>query len=935
VKQGSLRRSPTKVKQWSKYDVRPKVSIPTDIAPQEYARQCIAAAESSRLSPFSLHTEELALLKAHLSHSQVTTYLHIRNGILRLWTRNPLVAVLRDEAIGCAKDTRWFEVANLCYEWLVRRGYINYGCVENVDSRYPPPKSRGAKRKRKTIAVIGAGMSGLGCARQLEGLFAQYEDFFREQGEDPPRVVVLEGRDRIGGRVYSRGLSTKPTQSKLKTGSRATAEMGGMIITGFDRGNPLNIIVRGQLALPYHALRPTTTLYDSNGEPVDPRRDQLAESLYNDILDRVSDFKFKNPTPKTADGDRDLLEAGRDAPADGQKPIGTVEQAPAISREVSSSTAPDTKSRVLVAGASTVVSIPVSSDRLTGRAHLEPGVPAVHTAAYKARMMGWPLKSGVDDNRDLNMGPAVAVENATLGSVMDEAIKQYRDVVHILPLDLRLVNWHVANLEYSNAINYNELSLGGWDVDAGNEWEGKHTQIMGGYQQVPRGLLHCPHPLNVCKKSVVKRINYSITGDSISKIECEDGHVVEADYVVSTIPLGVLKRKCIEFEPPLPSWKAGAIQRVGFGVLNKIVLVYKKAFWDQSRDIFGVLREPIHRASLNQKDYSANRGRFFQWFNCTKTSGVPTLMALMAGDAAFQTEDTQDNILIAEATKVLRSVFGPTVPEPAEAVVTRWGHDKFAFGSYSYTGPKFKSDDYEVMARPIGNLFFAGEHTCGTHPATVHGAYISGLRAASEVLESMIGPIVIPEPLIPPKETITGLKRKASALSTQGPQHLKPSPLEIYEGEVWKEIYARLGEPPWPPAKISANPYILYGKDNFELARAKCEEGRRPGKGKPVPNEVRIMLAKMWKEALDAEKKPYNDRAAVQKQGYAAALSDYNVKALKWDQDAQAVRKEYEATHPFLPDRDEKEGWDTPSKRDRRAKKCGGYAEDSESDPDS
>jgi lysine-specific histone demethylase 1 len=708
--------------------------------------------------------------------------------------------------------------------------------------------------------------------------------------------------------------------------------MGGMIITGFDRGNPLNIIVRGQLALPYHALRPTTTLYDANGAPVDPRRDQLAESLYNDVLDRVSDFKFKTTPPKTVDGDRDLLEAGRDAPENGHKNFNTIEQDSATMSQGGPHSTLETTTTVLPPKADAVVPIPVSSDRLTGRAHVELGIPAVHTAAYKARMMGWPLKDGIDDRRDLNLGLAVASKGATLGSVMDDAIKQYRDVVHIMPLDLRLVNWHIANLEYSNAINYKELSLGGWDVDAGNEWEGKHTQIIGGYQQVPRGLLQCPQPLDVRKKSVVKRIVYNTgTTNTTSKIECEDGQIIEADCVVSTIPLGVLKEKSIAFEPPLPSWKTGAIERLGFGILNKVILVYKRAFWDQTRDIFGVLREPIHRASLNQKDYTANRGRFFQWFNCTKTSGVPTLIALMAGDAAFQTEGSQDKHLIAEATAVLKTVFGPTVPEPSEAIVTRWGQDRFARGSYSYTGPEFRQDDYEVMGKPVGNLFFAGEHTCGTHPATVHGAYISGLRAASEVLESMIGPITVPKPLILPKDSVANLKRKASDMSPQQVKDPKAARLEAYETEIWKAIYAKLGEPPWPPVKISANPYILYGKDNFEVARRKCEEGRRPGKGKPVPNEVRIMLAKMWKEASDAEKKPYNDRAALQKEAYAAALTDYTAKALKWDQDALAFRREYEVAHPSLPGPDEKDPWDTPSKRDRKAKKFSGYAEDSES----
>jgi len=91
-------------KQREKYDIRPKVSIPTDIAPSEYARQCIAAAEASRLNPYSLHPEEHDMLRRHITHQQVTTYLNIRNGILRLWTRNPMIGVERDEAIGCAKE---------------------------------------------------------------------------------------------------------------------------------------------------------------------------------------------------------------------------------------------------------------------------------------------------------------------------------------------------------------------------------------------------------------------------------------------------------------------------------------------------------------------------------------------------------------------------------------------------------------------------------------------------------------------------------------------------------------------------------------------------------------------------------------------------------------------------------------------------------------
>ena len=825
---------------------------------------------------------------------------------------------MQDEAIGCAKDPRWFDVASICHEWLVRRGYINYGCLEHRAPTADKKKQRGGKRKRKTIAVIGAGMSGLGCARQLEGLITEYENRFREMGEDPPRVIVLEGRDRIGGRVYSRAFQTKPSYPTLSYGSRHTAEMGGMIITGFDRGNPLNIIVRGQLALPYHALKPDTTIYDATGKPVDNNRDQLAEKLFNYILDRVSEYKFKQPTPIQIDGDKDLLDSGRESTVEGTRTIAEIEDSPEAAINGSTTLKTPTGNSPVTE----VQMIPVSSDRLTGRAHLELGIPAVHTAAYKAREIGWPLRPGVGIEHDLDLENAVKAKYSNLGSVFDEAIRQYTRIVDFTPLDLRLINWHVANLEYSNAIMCNRLSLGGWDLDAGNEWEGKHTMVAGGYQQVPRGLLNCPQPLNVRRQSKVIGIDYSSEGsESPSKIHCEDGGIIEADFVVSSIPLGVLKRQKIDFQPPLPDWKKGAIQRIGYGVLNKVVLVYDQAFWDESRDIFGALRNPPDRFTLIQEQYFSRRGRFFQWFNCSKTTGLPTLLALMAGKAAFETEATTNEALIAEATAVLRTVFGPHVPTPLEAVVTRWGQDEFSHGSYSYTGPDFERDDYDVMARPIGNLFFAGEHTCGTHPATVHGAYISGLRAASEVLEAMIGPMIVPEPLILPKDSSS--KRKSEAL--QSVKDPKQARIEAYEIEVWNAIWLKFGDRPWKPENKYANPYRMYSKENWEEAKRRCEEGRRPGKGKAIPNEVKKMVTKMWKEASEEEKKPYNERAEEQKAAHAASLAEYHVKSAKWDTEAVAFRAEYVEEHPYVPGPDEDS--ESPSRKQRRAKLASGYGE--------
>jgi lysine-specific histone demethylase 1 len=266
----------------------------------------------------------------------------------------------------------------------------------------------------------------------------------------------------------------------------------------------------------------------------------------------------------------------------------------------------------------------------------------------------------------------------------------------------------------------------------------------------------------------------------------------------------------------------------------------------------------------------------------------------MAGEAGFETEHSSNDSLVAEATEVLRSVFGQDVPYPVEAMVTRWGSDRFARGSYSSAAPGMQPEDYDVMARPVGNLFFAGEHTIGTHPATVHGAYLSGLRAASEVLETLIGPIEVPTPLILPRDSVLLRKRKEPA------QDQQPARLQAYENEIQTYIQSKLGGRPSRPAKVAGNAYILYSKDLFDVARKKCEENRKPGKGgRAVPNEVRIMTSKMWRDASPEERKPYEDQATEQKRGYAEAVQAWTRATERWDQEAAALRTAYEKENPF------------------------------------
>lgn len=902
---------------------RPRSSIPSKIHPSVYGGQCVRAAYASRLNPYALHRQEQEFLQDHLCHVHVTIYLNIRNGILLLWGRNPMVAVTREEALGCAKDYRWMNLASFAYDWLSRNGYINHGCVEAPLAPVKP--KRGRRKEGPTIIVIGAGMAGLGCARQLESLFRQYRD-----SNAMPRVILLEGRRRVGGRIYSHPLHSLKSET-LPDGLVPKAEMGAQIIVGFDHGNPLDQIVRGQLALHYHKIRDVSTIYDIDGSPVNEVQDAMAEKLYNDLLDRTGFYRHKAKIMPTAQGNRDMIDAGRESAVDDGLTVRQYEEARAAGTIDLLVPTKRVRRGIKHKTAENEPSVDVASD-LAGNSEDDP-------AALTCQTTGWKLNPGYTVNDTIELDQiAKASQAQTLGAVMDEGVKQYQNMLPVTTKDMRLMNWHFANLEYANATNVNRLSLSGWDQDIGNEFEGEHSEVIGGYQQLPYGLYMLPEKLDVRTGKIVTEISYDTTGsnkDQKAVVQCEDGEKFMADHVVFTGSLGVLKQQKIKFEPPLPDWKRGAIDRLGFGIMNKVVLVFEEPFWDTKRDMFGLLREPNNPTSMIQEDYAANRGRFYLFWNVMKTTGLPCLIALMAGDAAHQAESTSDEEIITEVTGQLRNVFKhTTVPDPLETIITRWGQDPFTYGSYSYVAAEAFPDDYDLMARSIGNLHFAGEATCGTHPATVHGAYLSGLRAASEIIEPISGPITMPHPLVPEKSKVTQSKsstpngattkktraRGSSSLSStesptitqqkppststsRKPTSTEKSRRDAYDQALWTTIYAELGSAPPRPAKSGLNPFLFYQKDYWARCRDQCDEARRAASNNPnakAPrDEIRAALGQMWRSATPAEKSPYLEQTEINRRANGEAWDKWKVDVAEWERKTFIVKDRWCAENPF------------------------------------
>lgn len=679
-------------------------------------------------------------------------------------------------------------------------------------------------------------------------------------------------------------------------------------MVGFDHGNPLNYIIRGQLALPYHIFHDINNpLYDYDGSSVDRELDERVQKTWNNILERSSLFKNKPKTSKTVAGNRDKIITGEDLKDDGG--------------DVLASLAGDDHEITVTANVDLAENIAVGVGKVAGRQY-QTVKSDERSAASAASEFGWKLKEGIDTSNDIELNSVAQTIGASLGSALDEGIRQYQSLVELTAQDLRLMNWHHANMEYANASNVNDLNLAEWDQDNGHEFEGKHCHIIGGYSQVPRGLMLSPEPLDVRLGTTVEQIKYNEGALSdkrpSAEIKCANGVSFDADMVVLTTPLGVLKHGNVKFQPPLPDWKSGAIERMGFGLLNKVVLVYEECFWDKEIDILGFLNSP-ETSGMYQSDYNACRGRFYLFWNCMKTSGRPVLIALMAGTAAHQAEEANDESLVREATERLAKTFAPRViPQPSEYIITRWKQDPFARGTYSYVSTTTQQGDYELMARPVGPIVFAGEATCGTHPATVHGAYISGLRAASEVIDSLLGAIHVSQsPLIikkPQAEKLPAhLKRKPGYVDVWEPiltkeqadpwyGNLKVSrEVEDYEARIQVAINQAIGPRPVKPGNQKMNPYLMYTKDKWAECKAALEAQKATRTGndnaKVSKDEIRNQLGLDWRNVADDIKQPYMERCREGKELMSKLMATYHKEAAEWDVKAKDTKTQFMKEH--------------------------------------
>lgn len=566
-------------------------------------------------------------------------------------------------------------------------------------------------RKRYQIGVVGGGIAGVACCQEMISLL-------KNAGVDY-HITLLEARSRLGGRLWTdRSFQSSGNEN-------IPIELGASWIHGID-DNPLAALAK-EAQIDFVTASEEVQMLGKGMARVDRKMDERAGKLFDDLLDLAADDCWSAPetvAKSEYDGGQDPQAAVRwysSVFAEGGKDRETLDKSSSFSNPPRAG-APEHR---------------LSSDR----------------------------------SIDVEMGKVIL--NHKLGNFSKLTAEEHR-----------MLLWNTKNVEYALGANIADLSMKYWDADDRHAFEGDHVLLKQGYSSVIDYMLQSIKAaagddfeavldfpvgqIEYARRSTTLPYGRNRFGRTEKLVELSDSCSVSSqdgsetkyfDFVVCACPLGVLKesiqanensKETLSFMPPLPFSKVDAISNVGFGLLDKVYLTFPTAFWRQE----GLFKGVDQCLFGNVSGVNPHHYMFFDIGRCLGSgeNAPPILMSLVSGKEAVACECMSDKELVDEVVSTLRTIFSKdSVPEPTSFRFTRWGQDKYSRGSYTFLPPGATDQDFHLLQSPInGNgdslllegsetmrLFFAGEHTTALHPSMAHGALLSGMRAAREVVSTV------------------------------------------------------------------------------------------------------------------------------------------------------------------------------------------------------
>lgn len=214
-----------------------------------------------------------------------------------------------------------------------------------------------------------------------------------------------------------------------------------------------------------------------------------------------------------------------------------------------------------------------------------------------------------------------------------------------------------------------------------------------------------------------------------------------ATRAIVTLPLGVLKASAgeagrVRFVPEL-SEKMDALGRLEMGHALRLTLRFRDRFWERVE----LPSQDGTRGGLSELGFIHTDVEPFPTWWTLAPIRAPLLTGWVGGRRAEKLYQKEENELVNEGLNSLAKILSIERNDIEDLLEEyyfhNWTKDPFSRGAYSYVAVG-GLEAQEILAEPLQDtLYFAGEATEHTGKnATAHGAMMTGIRAANEILRS-------------------------------------------------------------------------------------------------------------------------------------------------------------------------------------------------------
>ena len=204
---------------------------------------------------------------------------------------------------------------------------------------------------------------------------------------------------------------------------------------------------------------------------------------------------------------------------------------------------------------------------------------------------------------------------------------------------------HYLQTEISTRQSTDPDDLSAWFAEPTVPLDDSDRLVIGGYQRL---VVDALEGLDVLPSSTVVAVQTTDRGVSLRLAR---GESLSADRVIVTVPLGVLKAGTIRFDPPLPFSHRGAIDALGMGAQDKLVLKFEKPFWS---------------TTATRWDIVGSDTDFPLWLNLEPLTGEPVLVALFGGEVADRLSESSDAEVLEAALASLEPFIDPELVQDDE-----------------------------------------------------------------------------------------------------------------------------------------------------------------------------------------------------------------------------------------------------------------------------